>query len=374
MDERKESAAFSAHPSTWEHVTSSMSGFEFPELAPCIEVKIKRQGEPEMPDLVVMPDGRAFYFQRPSIFGAVFHSVEGHCSNPHDWRTFLMRSRAEERPQVAVKMSRLAKMREIPQENVFREIAVMRHLSEGGGHPHVMSMVTACMSRTHLYVMTPFCETGDLLKCVVPGKGTGEDKARRWFRQIFLGLGYMNSKGLFHHDFSPENVVISGDGNAAVVMDFGMVHRLQTDDSGEVVPMRDPQPIGKPRYMAPEIWTGEEYDGRQIDIWSAGVTLLVCLVGENQWKLPTRTPMEHRDIYSSDINSYANLEQYGARVMLEREEYTSRMSEAAVDLLCQILVVDRGLRPRSAELLTQHPFFTAETAVPGSLTTPYGPL
>ncbi|CAM9955822.1 unnamed protein product, partial [Hapterophycus canaliculatus] len=98
---------------------------------------------------------------------------------------------------------------------------------------------------------------------------------------LFLFL--LSRQGLCHHDFSPENVVISGEGNAAVVMDFGMVQRLPTDASGRILAMRDPQPIGKARYMAPEIWNGEEYDGRQIDVWSGGVTLLVALVGEYQW-------------------------------------------------------------------------------------------
>lgn len=49
-------------------------------------------------------------------------------------------------------------------------------------------------NRTHVYVMTPFYGRGDLLKSVVQGVGMGEDNARRWFRQIFLGLGYMHAK------------------------------------------------------------------------------------------------------------------------------------------------------------------------------------
>ncbi|CAM9341589.1 unnamed protein product, partial [Hapterophycus canaliculatus] len=43
--------------------------------------------------------------------------------------------------------------------------------------------------------------------------------------------------------------------------------------------------------MAPEIWNIEEYDGRQIDIWSAGATLLVCLLGDYPWAAPTRIPL-----------------------------------------------------------------------------------
>lgn len=50
-------------------------------------------------------------------------------------------------------------------------------------------------------------------------------------------------------------------------------------------------------YMAPEIWENREYDGRSADIWSVAVSLLVCLVGEEQWKAPTRVPLESHEIY-----------------------------------------------------------------------------
>lgn len=66
--------------------------------------------------------------------------------------------------------------------------------------------------RTHVYVVTPYCGGGDLLKMVVPGEGTGEKQARKWFRQILLGLAYVHGKvkqgrqgqwavccGMFHH-------------------------------------------------------------------------------------------------------------------------------------------------------------------------------
>lgn len=43
-------------------------------------------------------------------------------------------------------------------------------------------------------MVTPYFSGGDLLKSVVPQEGTGEAKARRWFRQILLGIGYIHSK------------------------------------------------------------------------------------------------------------------------------------------------------------------------------------
>jgi len=66
------------------------------------------------------------------------------------------------------------------------------------------------------------------------------------FRRVdisFCGLSF--GQGLCHHDFSPENVVISTDGDAAVVMDFGMAQRMQMSPSGDVVAQQDAEPFGK---------------------------------------------------------------------------------------------------------------------------------
>ncbi|CAN0369749.1 unnamed protein product [Ectocarpus sp. 6 AP-2014] len=359
------------HPSTWPEVLSSMNGFPFPHLSACRELNGRtRDGseDREDPDLVVLPDGKTFYLQRRlvnSLFGAVFHGIQGECPNTNDPSSFAVPFREEEQFHVAVKRSSLAHMRRTPQENVFKEIAVMRDLAAGprqaGGHQFVMPLVAACMSETHVYVVTPYCGGGDLLKMVEPGEGTGEQHARKWFRQILFGLAHVHSRGLCHHDFSPENVVITRMGDAAVVMDFGMVQRMRRGPRGEVLAARDAQRFGKFRYMAPEIWNNQEYDGRQIDIWSVGATLLVCLLGDYPWAAPTRVPMEAQGIYRrvSDIYSYTTLEQHGAGVMLDRLNLTSRISAGAVDLLCQMLVVDRRLRPSSAQLLAQHPFFAA---------------
>jgi len=56
-------------------------------------------------------------------------------------------------------------------------------------------------------------------------------------------------QGLCHHDFSPENVVITRMGDAAVVMDFGMVQRMPTDPHGGVILHQDPTRFGKFRYV-----------------------------------------------------------------------------------------------------------------------------
>lgn len=46
--------------------------------------------------------------------------------------------------------------------------------------------------------------------------------------------------------------------------------------------------------MAPEIYDRQAYDGRQADIWSVGVSLLVCVAGDYPWERPILVSAERR--------------------------------------------------------------------------------
>ena len=50
------------------------------------------------------------------------------------------------------------------------------------------------------------------------------------------------------------------------------------------------------RYMAPEIFKNLEYDGRQADIWSVAMTLLLCFTGLYAWEAPTPLPGSAREV------------------------------------------------------------------------------
>lgn len=78
--------------------------------------------------------------------------------------------------------------------------------------------------------------------------------------------------GIVHRDISPQNILISREGEVKVT-DFGIAKAASTVEAGGTV-------RGKYAYMPPEQARGEEVDARA-DIYSLGVTLFEILAGEN---------------------------------------------------------------------------------------------
>ncbi|CAM9419512.1 unnamed protein product, partial [Discosporangium mesarthrocarpum] len=156
-----------------------------------------------------------------SLFGNVFMAT---CRglNPDD--------PLKEGPRVAVKKSSLARMRRNPEENIFKEVAAMRYFQQRGGHrghPYIMTDVEAYLSREHLYMVTPFYLRGDLLEYVLHDThGMDESKARLFFRQVLWAVQFMHDESLCHHDISPENILISGDGSHVKLTDLGMCQQI----------------------------------------------------------------------------------------------------------------------------------------------------
>lgn len=68
-------------------------------------------------------------------------------------------------------------------------------------------------------------------------------------------------------------------------------------------------------------------------------------------------PSSVRPLHSSDIYRFTLVEDFGARYMLDSLGLPSRLSPAAVELVCDTLIVDRSLRPSLADELVRHAFF-----------------
>ena len=108
---------------------------------------------------------------------------------------------------------------------------------------------------------------------------------------------------------------------------------------------------GTPNYIAPEILDGKTGHSYEVDIWSLGVIIYTLIIG--------KPPFETRDVKTTykriKMNAYTFPE-------------NAIVSEAAKNLISQILVLDPSKRPTLDQILT-HDFFNQGTSIPKLLPT-----
>lgn len=99
------------------------------------------------------------------------------------------------------------------------------------------------------------------------------DEVRKWFGNVCSALSHAHSKGIFHRDVKPANMVITIDHEACYLVDFGIA--IAGSDLNRLTEGTN---IGTPGYMSPEQENGEEVNAAS-DVFSLGVVLYECLCG-----------------------------------------------------------------------------------------------
>ncbi|MDQ2979027.1 MAG: ABC transporter substrate-binding protein, partial [Acidobacteriota bacterium] len=95
--------------------------------------------------------------------------------------------------------------------------------------------------------------------------------------QVADALDYSHSRGVVHRDIKPANIMIAQEEGSSVrvrVMDFGLAHTASESRLTKTGTL-----VGTVAYLSPEQVASRAFDGRS-DIYSLGVVLYECLVGE----------------------------------------------------------------------------------------------
>ena len=93
------------------------------------------------------------------------------------------------------------------------------------------------------------------------------------------------SLGIVHRDVSPQNILLSWEGEVKVT-DFGIAKAKDTIDEDELSEARTGKIRGKLAYMSPEQTRSEPLDGRS-DLFSLGTVLYEMIAGQNPFIAPT---------------------------------------------------------------------------------------
>ncbi|WVY94487.1 hypothetical protein V8G54_033575 [Vigna mungo] len=194
-------------------------------------------------------------------------------------------------------------------ENVAREIINHRSLR----HHNIIRFKEVVLTPTHLGIVMEYAAGGELFERICSAGRFSEDEfsthhrheatylpsltsllatecleiqffdfhscylllfqGRYFFQQLISGVSYCHSMQICHRDLKLENTLLDGSPAPRLkICDFGY-------SKSSLLHSRPKSTVGTPAYIAPEVLSRREYDGKLADVWSCGVTLYVMLVG-----------------------------------------------------------------------------------------------
>ncbi|KAG5031827.1 hypothetical protein JHK85_015809 [Glycine max] len=162
-------------------------------------------------------------------------------------------------------------------------------------------------------------------------------KARYFFQQLISGVHFCHTMQICHRDLKLENTLLDGSPAPRLkICDFGY-------SKSSLLHSRPKSTVGTPAYIAPEVLSRREYDGKLADVWSCAVTLYVMLVGAY--------PFEDQD----DPRNFRKTIQRIMAVQYKIPDYV-HISQDCRHLLSRIFVAN-PLRRITIKEIKNHPWF-----------------
>ncbi|CAD8100839.1 unnamed protein product [Paramecium primaurelia] len=183
-------------------------------------------------------------------------------------------------------------------------------------------------TNNNTYIITEYCNQGDLGKLIQQQGIIPEVEAFKILRHIINGFKEQIRKGVIHRDIKPTNILIKN--SVPKLADYGFSKMIKAPK--EKVFYK----VGTPIYMSPESYLENKYSEKS-DIWSIGVVYYQMLYGQCPWV----------------INSESEFQESVSQLHFNRNV---PISEESKDFLRRALQVDENQRLSLIEI-DQHPLF-----------------
>lgn len=250
-------------------------------------------------------------------------------------------------------------------EDPLKEIQAMQLI--GNYNHNIRGSIIALQDDEYLYSIMEYLKDGDLYSAVMKeislNERLKERTARRYFRQILLGLHHLQQKGVCHRDLRLENIMVHS--KKIQIIDFGLAIRVPyentissssaTDVSSGTLRMRisGQGQCGDLNYICPEVLERKDFDGFAMDLWSAGVILYIMVIGRKPFHWAHSSDEQFMTI-AVDGELRENLKYWNIH-----------LSDNAIDLLQHMLWKDENKRLSLAQIM-RHPWVTFEEPMESS--------
>ncbi|KAK9320982.1 kinase-like domain-containing protein [Lipomyces orientalis] len=159
---------------------------------------------------------------------------------------------------VAAKQISLSNLPKAEIQNIMLEIDLLRALD----HPNIVRYHGFVKTDDILYIILEYCENGSLTLISKDFGTIPEHLVAIYIAQVLQGLVYLHDQGVIHRDIKGANILTTKEGIVKLA-DFGVATRASDD----------PQVVGTPNWMAPEIILLNGATSAS-DIWSVGCTII----------------------------------------------------------------------------------------------------
>ena len=218
---------------------------------------------------------------------------------------------------------------------LIKEIKIHKSLH----HPQILNFEHYFEDTEKVYILLEMYHNQSLHELLKRRKRLTELEVQFYIIQLIQALKYLHSHRVIHRDLKLENLFLT-DKMELKVGNFDLATKLDFEEE------RKRTVCGTPNYIAPEILDGKTGHSYEVDIWALGVIIYSLIIG--------KPPFEARDSKTTykriTMNAWAFPE-------------NAKISEAAKDLISQILVLEPFKRPSLDKILT-HDFFKLGTSIP----------
>ena len=228
--------------------------------------------------------------------------------------------------KVAVKILDKEKInKESDKKRLEREIKILKLMH----HNNIVHLYNVILTSTKIYLVMEHIDGKELFFYILHKKRLSELEACKFYQQLISCIEYLGKLKVSHRDLKPENLLLDKKKNIKLV-DFGLSNMYENNELLSTA-------CGSPSYAAPEMLSGKNYNGLNVDIWSSGIVLYAMICGY--------LPFEDKN----NDNLYKKIKEG----YFETPDF---ISDNAKDFLHRIINIDPDKR-YSIEQIKSHPWF-----------------